>query len=477
MKYKIFTSLIFILAFVKSLTAQTNLNIQFQADIPSICTEMTVTMKHDTQNRPYLYVANKEAGLKIYDVSVPTIPSLVASVSTNLFLGMEVINLTQSGNYLYLALGNIWASDSTGMAIVDVQNPLLPIVTDYYYLPNSVNGSGIVDVEGNYAYLGGMQNGLITLNVTDKSNIQFVSQFLPDVNFPINNPSNLAIYNLRGMEVRNDTVYACFDGGGVRILDVTNKALPVQIGQYCNPAMYTPMDHPKAYNNIVLKDSLAYLAVDYCGVEVLNISDPSNIQLRGWWNPYGCPTNNWFTSPVHANEIRLDTNCNVLFLSTGKSDMYALDVSNPIVPDSIGFFGGVNNGMGTWGVNIFEDQIYLSYICVPWPYIPFQSNWTGIKLLSYSNCVNEIEENVGNVFSVSPNPSDDKLNIRLTGTSYENQEIEIKLYTITGQVILASKFINTVDNQSISLKDCQEGIYYLQLKIGEKVEIVKILKK
>ena len=150
--FKNIIGLFFVLVFINNSYSQTNLNIQFVADIPSLCTEMTVTMKHDTEDRPYLYVANKEAGLKIYDVSTPTSPNFVSSIPTSLFLGMHVINLTQSGNYLFLAVGNIWASDSTGLAIVDVQNPLLPVVTDYYFLSNSTNGSGIVDIEGDHVF-------------------------------------------------------------------------------------------------------------------------------------------------------------------------------------------------------------------------------------------------------------------------------------------------------------------------------------
>ncbi len=244
--------IIFIIVILISgnLCSQSNLSIQYESEIHSTCNQLTVTMMHDVLDRPYLYVANKEAGLKVYSISNLNNPSLVATVPTSNFLGMEVINLTQSGNYLYLAVGNIWAADSTGMVIVDVQNPTSPVVTDYYFLQGSTHGAGIVQVDGNYAYLGAMQDGLITLNVTDKSNIQFVSQFVPDVNFPINNPSNLNIYNLRGMAVRNDTIYACYDGGGLRIIDVTNKIQPVEVGQYCNPTMYTPLDHAKAYNNI-----------------------------------------------------------------------------------------------------------------------------------------------------------------------------------------------------------------------------------
>lgn len=451
--------------------AQSNLNIQFQSDIPALCTELTMTMMHDTEDRPYLYIANKEAGLTIYDVTDVTAPVYVAAIPVSQFLDMHVMSLTQSGNYVYLAVGNTWSTDSSGVVIVDVQDPVSPVVTDFYFLPNSTHGAGIVKVNGNYAYLGAMQDGLITLDITDKNDIQFVSQFIPDINYPVNNPSNVDIYNLRGMEVRNDTIYACYDGGGVRIIDVTNKALPVQIGQYCNPIMYTPMDHPKAYNNIVLRDTLAYLAVDYCGLEVLNISDPANIELIGWWNPYGCPDNNWFTSPVHANEIVLDQNCDVVFLSTGKSDMMAIDVSNPALPDSIDSYGTVDNNMGTWGINRYENQLYLSYICVPFG-IPFYSNWTGVKILSYDFCLNDLNEIGEEEFTVFPNPAADFITISFT--SQESNDVDLELKNLTGQVI---RKLNHQSSESctVSVQDFPEGIYFLSIELEGSRKTVKII--
>lgn len=451
--------------------SQSNLGIQFQVDIPAICTELTMTMMHDTEDRPYLYIANKEAGLTIYDITSISAPINVATVPIDQYLDMHVMSLTQSGNYLYLATGNTWATDSSGVVIVDVQNPTLPVVTDFYFLPNSTHGAGIVRVEGNYAFLGAMQDGLITLDVTDKNNIQFVSQFVPDINYPINNPSNVDLYNLRGMEVRNDTVYACFDGGGIRIIDVTNKAMPVQIGQYCNPVMYTPMDHPKAYNNIVLRGSLAYLAVDYCGLEIVDVSDPANIELIGWWNPYGCPTNNWFTSPVHSNEIVLDENCEAVFLSTGKSEMMVVDVSNPAMPDSIDSYGDVTNTLGTWGINRFQDQVYLSYVCVPFG-IPFYSNWTGVKILSYTNCTNNFNEIGTEEFTVFPNPANEVLTIAFE--SLENKNVDLELSSPTGQIV-RKEYHHSNQNCTISVQDLPAGIYFLSIDLEDNRKTVKIV--
>ncbi len=351
-----------------------------QSQIPATCNAITMTMQHDQQDKPYLYVANKEAGLKIYDVTDLKKPKLVATVSTKLFASLHVMNLTQNGNFVFLAIGNHFNNkQSSGIAIIDVNDPAKPVFISYWTLPSSSGGSGVVKVQGNYAYLGAMGNGLVILDINDKTKIKFVSQFIPDINYPDPKPKK-SLFNARGMQVKDDLVYLCYDAGGLRIINTKDKTNPVEIGRFSNPVMN---GKPRAYNNIVVDEDLAFITADYCGMEILNIKDPADINSIGWWNPYGCPKNNWFSSPVHANEIAYNKDCKLVFISTGKSDLDVINISNPESPVLCKEYGGPKNGMGTWGVSLYKDQVYLSYICA---FIPFSSNWTGVKILSYEGC-------------------------------------------------------------------------------------------
>ncbi len=353
-------------------------NITQQSQIPATCNAITMTMQHDQLSRPYLYVANKEAGMKIFDVSDLKKPTLVATIPTKYFASLHVMNLAQDGNFIYLAIGNHFnKKQASGMAIADVADPLHPVFISYWTLPASSGGSGIVKVQGNYAYLGAMGNGLIILDISDKKKIKFVSQFIPDINYPDPKPKK-SLFNARGMEVKDDLVYLCYDAGGLRIINTKDKTHPVETGRFSNPVMN---GKPRAYNNIAVSDDLAYISVDYCGMEILNIKDPASIRSMGWWNPYGCPRNNWLSSPVHANEIAYDKAKKLVFLSTGKSDLDMINVSDPANPVLCKEYGGPDNGMGTWGVSIYKDEVYLSYIC---SFIPFSSKWTGIKILTYT---------------------------------------------------------------------------------------------
>lgn len=454
-----------------------NLYITQQADIASTCNYMAITMMHDALDRPYLFIANKEAGLKVYDISTLAAPVLVATIPITLFDTLDVMNLSQDGNYLYLAVGNSFTNPQAGgMAIVDITNPAAPLVTDYYVVPNSASGSGIVKTEGNYAYLGAMQSGLVILDISDKNNIQLVSQFMPSINFPpINNP-NPVLYNARGMEVKNSIVYLCFDAGGFRIINCTNKQAPVEIGHWCNSVMYTPFDHAKAYNNIVIDDTLAYIAVDYCGMEVVNISDVNNLTLKGWWNPYNCPNNNWFTSAVHSNEIHYNSACKQIFLSTGKSDLMVVDVSNPSQPDSCNFYGGTANNLGTWGLGLYQNQIYLSYICAV---VPFSSNWTGVKILSYTPCITsgvEEEGDTENGFRFFPQPASDELIIEIKNDDLNPKALKYNISNALGQEFDLPFKINSNKKATFDITNLPAGIYYLKLQVNQKLITRKFIK-
>ncbi len=438
-----------------------SLNIQLESDITSSCNNMVMTMLHDQLGRPYLYVANKEAGLTIFDISTISSPTPVDTIQTNLFDTLHVMNLTQDGNYLYLAIGNHFTNPQKGgLAIIDVTNPTIPVLEDYYVLPSSANGAGIVKVEGNYAYLGAMKSGVVILDVTNKNNIIFVSQFVPDINFPVLNP-NSDLYNARGMEVKNSIVYLCYDAGGFRVINCIDKNNPIETGRYANPTSYTPFNLPRAYNNIILDDSLVFISVDYCGVEVLNISDTSNITLSGWWNPYNCPNNNWFSSPVHSNEMYYDNNCKHLFVSTGKSDLVVIDVSDPTQPDSCNFYGGGSNSIATWGVSSYQNKIFLSYICA---LIPFSSNWTGVKILTYTPCsANSNEGKVNNRFSIFPNPAQNS--ITLNSKNWVNKsDAKANITNIMGEILIQSSLLSS--STSIDISSIPQGLYMVQIENG-----------
>jgi hypothetical protein len=240
--------------------------------------------------------------------------------------------------------------------------------------------------------------------------------------------------------------------------------------------MYKPFDHPKAYNNCILDDTLLYVAVDYAGMEVLNISDTSKIALLGWWNPYNAPNNNWFSSPVHTNEMQFEKDCQRIYLASGKSDMLVIDVSNPRQPDSCNFYGGVSNILGTWGIGLWKDQLYLSYICA---LIPFSSNWTGVKILSHESCqagLSESNSELGILMKVYPNPTGDQ--IHLDFNLIRRSQVNITLVDFMGRTVktVANEWFSSGSQEvTIDTHDLTAGLYFVRLNTGKYNVTKKII--
>jgi hypothetical protein len=472
----------FFISITKSSTAQSQFELEWEYDYTTLASPYSLNA--DVLGRPYLYAASAEAGLRIFTTSgVP-----VFTVDTNM-IEMSAMNFTQSGNLLYVAIGRHGNHDKPGLAIIDVSNPAAPIVKDVWVHPpvSQSNGSAIVKVEGNYAYLGAMGLGLVILNVSDPNNIAFVSELALDINYPVAGP-NPNMYNLRGMEVKNSVVYGCFDAGGIRIINCTDKLNPRQTGKFANPVTYQPFNMPRAYNNIVLNDTVAYVAVDYCGLEVLRISDTSNITLLDHWNIHNCPSGSWFNAPVHANELQFNSSCKELFMTTGKSEMISMDVSDPTNVDSTGMYGSIDDTTATWGLGMRNDSIFLSYMIIPiyvsWIH-PFDAKWNGIKMIRWTNpCaisgVSDKEEFITSL-KVQPNPFSEKTQLFFRIKDPAN--IPIRIYDLTGRTIIyATQAFRSGDNifdwdgKDNSGNACPAGIYFMSLETPERTFNVKVLK-
>jgi hypothetical protein len=352
-------------------------------DIPSTCAAETMTARGDGAGRPFLYVAAKEGGLRIYDISGA--PSLVKTIPTSALGALHVMSLEQSGERLFLALGDHFVNpQAPGLAVVDVRDPEDAEVLELWSEPAARSGAGAVAVEGSRVYLAAMSHGLVVFKFTKGGELRRLSRLVPALEFPDPQP-NPAMINARGLAVRDGLVYLAYDAGGVRVIDARKKKAkkPREIGRFSNPALDRK---PRAYNNLALDGPRLYAAVDFCGLEILDIADPGRPALLSWWNPWHCEESpwNWFTSPGHANEIAFDPDCDLVFLATGKSDLQAVDVADPEAPLWRGGFGGTGNGIGTWGVSRQGERVYLSYICTLG--IPFASNWSGVKVLRYDGC-------------------------------------------------------------------------------------------
>ena len=337
-----------------------------------------MTMIHDASNRPCLYVASKEGGLRIYDIVDS--PRLARTIPAPDLGAMHVMSLAQSGNRLYLALGNHWGrSEGAGLAVIDVRDPARASLAGTWKDGEPAGGGGAVAVSGSTAYLAAMGSGLIVLDVSVPSAIGVAARLVPDVAFPDARPDRKKI-NARGLALHNNLLFLCYDAGGVRVIDIADRRKPVEVGRYSNPAMN---GRPRAYNNIAVHGNLACVTADYVGLEILDIANPRAIKLVSWWNPWNPQLNGWqwFSSLGHANEIAYDATSGVVMMAAGRSDLVAVDVSDPAHPRQVGGIGEVDDTKATWGLALHGDRVYLSYIRTLG--IPFRADWAGVRAFRY----------------------------------------------------------------------------------------------
>lgn len=279
----------------------------------------------DKLGRPYLYAAIKEGGLLVLDISGGE-PTEAAAIPPSGLGGLEAMNLTQQGDRVYL---------------------------------------------------GAMDHGVFIFEISKDGELRPRSKILPDVDFPRTSPGSAQHPNARGLAVHGDQLYVANDAGGLRIIDVSDPSSPVEIGMYLNPEM---LDKQAAYNNVVIDWPYAHVAVDYCGLETIDVTDPSDMHRVGWWNPWSCdePTNLWFNSPGHTNQIIFDPDKGRVYMSAGDSELRVVNVRRPARSKLRSRYGKPQNGQAAWGVGLTDDTIYLTYIRA---IVPFQGTWSGIRAL------------------------------------------------------------------------------------------------
>ena len=435
-----------------------NLTLDDEAEITNYISGLTPVI--DKLGRDYLYVTANEGGLKIYDVASGI--SLIATVDT-VELTMKPMSVTQVDTLLYVAIGSHFGWDSTsvdspGLAIVNVANPTNPQVIGVWSASVEGKGAGIVRIQGDYAYLGAMPHGLIILDISDPTAIDSVSSIIPPLDFPhIGNEQGKV--NARGMDIVDTLVYLCNDAGGMHVINCADIANPLIIEMFANPITFPWLNWPRAYNNVIIDDTLAYIAVDYCGLEIWNVKDPYNVEMVHHWNPRNCPVGVWWQAPIHTNELILQKECNLLFMSTGKSEMVVMDIANPNMPVAIDSFGTAMDTTGTWGIDVDNEFIYLTYVnvplFVPWVFSPFYSTWAGVKKIAYTKCAATLEEEALDQLRLFPNPAESYFEVKgIEG------EMDFNLFSMLGENILQGR---VQAGQQISTVGLSPGVYLVQL--------------
>lgn len=421
------------------------------------------TALFDEQGDAFVYTASMELGLVTFDVSNVTNPIPVDTILPAQLNNLKLTNIFQFNDLLFGSLGSFQGlTQNAGLVIFNVSDPMNIVIEDVWDSVAFSEGSAIAITDGQYAYLGAMSEGIIILDVTDVQNIEYVSHLLPEPNFP-EIPGPFSVPNARGLALKNaDTLLVCNDAGGLRMLDVTDKFNPVEIGMYANAAIESTAQ--SAYNNVVLLNDYAYVPVDYCGLIVVDISSPL-MQDVAWINPWNCNTINWDGNAGHSNQLVLIGD-SLLFMSGGDSEILVFDISLPSDPILFGEYVYPFNMEVAWGLDVRNHQVVAAMVDNPFG-VPYDSDWGGIQLFEWNEGYLTILQKDSNGINIFPNPASDK--IYLSGMA-ENDWIIIS--DVSGKII--AQF--TPGITEISCENLSSGLYFISVVSNDQTkQIFRVL--
>lgn len=429
----------------------------YESFLPYSC----YSARFDDQPRPFLYTANVELGIVVFDVTDIQNPIPIDTVLPAEFGGLKPTNLWHQNGLLYASVGGIQgASQDAGLAIMEVSDPHDLTVLDYWTDPAYDQGAAIVIVDGDYAYLGAMEQGIIVLNVSDPNAISFEGHAPLDPNFP-QVPGLFSTPNARGMSIRNDTLIVANDAGGLRMVSVVDKQDPYEISKYINQDMHAITQ--AAYNNVLLVDEFAYIPVDYCGLDIVDVSDTSMVNAN-WLNPWGCDGSNWNGAEGHSNEIeRVEDN--LIFMSGGDSELLAYDVSERSNPILVGEYVFPYDSVVAWGITANDQYVILALVNNRVFQQPYYSDVGGIMILEW-NVLLGIDENEKSSFNLYPNPSSGQVTLEVPG------EYMVRFTDITGQTMIISPI---KDILTISTTGWANGIYIVSVLSENGMSIRKLV--
>ena len=290
----------------------------------------------------YAYIADREGGLRVVDVSTPANPAEVGFYDTP----GHAYGVAVAGGYAYIA---DWGG---GLRVVDISNPVNPTEVGFYQTPVAKS----VAVAGNYAYVAdGYPGGLRVIDISTPNSptevgfcntpdhahavtvsgsyayviVQGGGLRVIDISTP-NNPTEVGFFNdtswsAQDVAVVEDYAYMAASSGGLRVVDVSTPSSPTEVG-FCNV--------PKWALAVAVSGGYAYIAVVGGGLQLVDTSTPTNPTTVGF---YGTP----------RSAVGVDIAGRYAYIVGGRSGLLrVVDVSTPSSPTEVGFYDTPGHAKG-----------------------------------------------------------------------------------------------------------------------------------
>ena len=142
-----------------------------------------------------------------------------------------------------------------GLVIVDVSDPENPFFLGQYVEEDNLFVRGIYVID-NVAFLVGYFSGLRIINVSNPTNPILISSFTDNLDY-------IDIF------VQGDYAYLMRYSDYFEILDISDLNNPVMVSQLT-------VSHGTSNEGLFVKDGVAFIALDFEGLDIINVSNPSN---------------------------------------------------------------------------------------------------------------------------------------------------------------------------------------------------------
>jgi YVTN family beta-propeller protein len=271
----------------------------------------------------YAYVADRQSGLQVIDISDPAHPCSVGTYDTPSYAadvvisgdyayvadwngGLQVIDISDPANPTYAGsvstpgpANDVAISDTcayiadlaAGLLVIDVSDPTTPSLAGSCDAPNWAHG---VAVSGNYAYIGDWDSGLLVIDISDPAN--------PDSVGSCDTPGCAW-----GVAISGDYAYVADWGSGLQVIDISDPANPDSVGSY---------DTPGTAHNVAISGDYAYVADYESGLQVIDISNPASPTLEGSYD-----------TPGYACGVAVSGN--YAYVADDLSGLQVIDTSDP----------------------------------------------------------------------------------------------------------------------------------------------------
>jgi len=206
-----------------------------------------------------LFVADRSGGLLLYDVSNPSVPVLVSAYDTPSIPYDEFLGLEVSGDLVYTAA--YWM----GLVVVDFSSPTAPVAAGSLRLSPYLLWD--VKLLGDYAYVVGEGSGLQIIDCSDLGNMEVVGRAVtPDEGVELNDKPPFSV------TVQGGCAFVGDGFGGLQVVDITNVFAPRVIDSVALPGYSWGVGYKDGYvyvgdflQGVAVVDATEYLVSDSGG--------------------------------------------------------------------------------------------------------------------------------------------------------------------------------------------------------------------